>query len=280
MRRSPSLRRDESSCAVATPPPPLDRKSAGVEEQLRQLSSQFETLKAQVRQAQQLATLGTAAATMAHEVNNLLTPMLAYVDAALGCDDAELMKKALSVVSKNARILVGMSERVLEIGAARPPKRESVQVRRVVDAALAGLCRDLGKDGIDVVIEVGDDAMALCDALQLQQVLFNLFLNAREAMVASHGGVLKVTSANQTHGQITLEVKNTGAPMPPDVLPVLFEPFQSSKPPTRDGKARCGGLGLALCRDLIEENDGEISAFNDLHGTTFQIVLPVTNSRD
>jgi signal transduction histidine kinase len=249
-----------------------------LEEQVGRLQSQLDLLKTQVRQAQQLAALGTAAAMIAHEVNNLLTPILSYAQAALDANDPDLQKKALNVAVKNVRMLVAMSDRVLEISAAKPPTREPVCVRTVVQDAVVSLCRDLSKDGIRLAIDVDDSIVAQTDSLQLQQVLFNLFLNAREVLAARHNGYLGV-SAERQGDRVAIKVRNTGDPIPRDLLPHVFEPFQTSKPALRDGRRRCGGLGLALCRDLVEENDGTITVASDAEtGTTFTITLPAARS--
>ncbi len=260
--------------------PPIENPPASVEpgptveERLATLQEKLDVLKAQVRQAQQLAGLGTAAAMIAHEVNNLLTPILSYSKAALDADDAALQTKALTVTLKNVRTLVAMSERVLEISAAKPAKCEAVFVRAVVEDAVASLCRDLSKDGIRLVIEVHESLTVWVDPLQLRQVLFNLFLNAREAMAPSHGGRLGI-SASRQNDKIVIEVRNTGDAIPPGFLLHIFDPFQSSKGPQRDGRTRCGGLGLALCRDLVEENNGTISVTSSPEtGTRFTITLP------
>jgi len=250
-----------------------------VEDQLGQLQQQFDLLKAQVRQAQQLSSLGTAATTIAHEVNNLLTPILGYAEFAVNTDDAALHKKALTRTIANVRILIGMSERILRLGAAKTRSVEDVSLGRVVQDAIDSLCRDLGKDSISVTIDVPESLTASADALQVQQVLFNLFLNAREAMVKHHGGRLRI-AARRTDDHVVIEVHNTGDAIPPDVLPTIFDAFSSSKPVLRGGKERCGGLGLALCRDLMEENEGSISVTSTPEaGTTFRLTLPVATER-
>ncbi len=263
---------------MAKASPTRTRSGAGVvppvEDRFAQLSAQFELLKAQVRQAQQLANLGTTAATLAHEVNNLLTPIRSYTEYALNSNDHELMRKALSVTSKNAHMVIAMSSRILEISAAKPQMSEPAGVRVVVEDALASLCRDLSKDGIDLRVNVDASLSVQADPLQLQQVFFNLFLNAREAMSGSHSGRL-IISATRREDSVVIEIRNTGDPIPPDLLPHVFEPFQSSKPVERDGRRRCGGLGLALCRDLIEENQGTIRVTSAPEsGTLFTITLP------
>lgn len=258
--------------------PPNGRVAHSVEEQFAQLDTQFQQLKAQVRQAQQLSSLGTAAATFAHEVNNLLTPILSYAMSAVGADDMAFKNKALSVTIKNVQMLIAMSDRVLEISAAKSAKCESVSVKQVVKGALESLCRDVSKDGVTLTINVDDSMVVWADPLQLQQVLFNLFLNAREAMASSHSGRLMISAhVNDEQGdQMVIEICNSGPPIPPDLLPYIFDPLQTSKPINSEGKPRCGGLGLALCNDLIEENNGTIRATSDaVNGTTFTITLPM-----
>ena len=257
---------------------PKDKTASSVEEQFARLESRFQLLQAQVRQAQQLSSLGTVAATIAHEVNNLLTPILSYVQAALGEGDVELKNKALSVTLKNVQMLIAMSDRVLEISAARPPRREAVPVKQMVQDAIDSLCRDLSRDGIRLNVQMDESLTVWADGLQLRQILFNLFLNAREAMIATNSG--RLTISDQSKGnQVIIEVHNTGDPIPPDLLPHIFDPLQTSKPINGEGKLRCGGLGLALCSDLIEENAGTIGVISDeTRGTTFTLALPAPST--
>jgi len=253
---------------------PSDAVVSPVEDRFAQLSAQLDLLKAQVRQAQQLANLGTAAAMLAHEVNNLLTPIRAYAEYALTSDDHELMRKALTVTNKNAHLMIAMSSRILEISSAKPQKTESVSVKVVIENALESLCREPSKDGIDLAITVDESLTVQADPLQLQQVLFNLFLNAREAMSGTHSGRLTISAARH-EDNVVIEIRNSGDSIPVELLPCLFEPFQTSKPVEREGRSRCGGLGLALCRDLIEENGGTIQVTSDAEsGTVFSITLP------
>lgn len=284
-----------------TPPPsapPRPREARPLPDQFAQLEARFEVLKARVRQAQQLAGLGAVAPTLAHEVNNLLTPIIGYAQSALESDDPELMKKALRVTLQNARIAARMAERLLLLSAAKPAERTAVVVREAIDDAYAGLCRDVTRDGITYTVEVPDGLTVWADALQLQQVLFNLFLNACEAMKGSHNGRLAVrafetdsdrpaapsrTRSDESsgapfgEGTVTIEVRNGGKPIPSDLIPHVFDALASSKS-TTNGQARCSGLGLALCRDLVEENGGSISVTSDAqHGTTFTIRIPVAS---
>jgi signal transduction histidine kinase len=262
-------------CPSARPPRAV-ASTVAVETQLAGLESRFVLLKSQVRQAQQLASLGTAAATIAHEVNNLLTPILNYAKTALECGDEALQRKALTVTLKNAQMLVAMSRRVLEISAAKPAKRESIQVRAAAQDAAASLCRDLSKDGIRFVVNIDESETVWADVLQLQQLFFNLFLNARDVMAPEHSGRLTV-SATRSDKAVVIEVHNTGKVIPADLLDCIFDPFQSTKSAQSEGPNHCSGLGLALCRDIVEENGGTIRVKSAPDtGTTFTITLPAT----
>jgi signal transduction histidine kinase len=252
----------------------------GLELQFAALQTQLDMLKAQVRQAQQLAGLGTAAATIAHEVNNLLTPILAYGQAALDSNDPGLREKALSLTVKHVRMLISMSDRLLQISAASAVRRESVNVRTAVEEAKESLCRDLAKDGIRFLNRVDPSVAVEADGLQLQQVFFNLFLNAREAMAPTHNGTLSV-GARCEGGRVLIETQNSGAPIPRELVDHVFERLQSSKSVGEDGRRRCAGLGLALCRDLIEENHGTIRVVRtgEEEGTTFVVDLPAAENK-
>ena len=246
-----------------------------LEDRLTGVQDQLDRLKAQVRQAQQLAHLGTIAATIAHEVNNLLTPIRSYAQAALDSNDPSLREKALTVTLKNVDMLVAMTGRVLEVSAAKAWDRRSVSVRKTAEDAVASLCRDLSKDGIRLRMDVDESLYAFVDPLQLQQVFFNLFLNARNAMASSRDGRL-VVAGRRDGDRVVVDVSDSGPGIAPGIIEHIFDALETTKVADQDGKQRCAGLGLALCRDLIEENGGQITVASRLaEGTTFTLHLPV-----
>jgi len=258
---------------------PADKPSAApdIDAHLANLETQLQSLKAQVRQAQQLAGLGTAAATIAHEVNNLLTPLLSYSRLALDTNDPILSRKALEVTLKNVHTLVQMSERVLGISAARVRACAPIVIADVAREAAEALCRDLSKDGIRFTVEARGDAVAIADALQIRQVLFNLFLNARQALKGTHSGRLSVTAAREG-SEVHIKVTDNGPGMAPDLLTRIFEPLQSTKGDAPGGATRCSGLGLTLSRELVMENGGTLSVESSVgQGTTFHIILPAAD---
>src|SRR5690606_6901367 len=114
--------------------------------QVDQLVRQFELMKAQVRQAQKLASIGTTAAMIAHEFNNLLTPVVAYARQALDTEDPGLMRVALTRTLERTDVLRQMADRV--IGFAKNPEASirAVKVRQTVENAIGCLGRDLARD--------------------------------------------------------------------------------------------------------------------------------------
>jgi signal transduction histidine kinase len=253
---------------------PAESPPTAIERQIAKLEARFAQLKAQVRQAQQLAVMGPAAAVIAHEFSNLLSPVLSYAQYALQEDDAELGKKALRITVQNARVLKAMSERILEVSAAGNTDARVVPLRQAIEGAVEGLCRDFAKDGITFRNEVPEELTVWADPLQLHQVFFNLLLNARDALAPGRSGRLTVGASIEGQTAV-VDVRDTGPGIAPEMLGDLFDPFKTTKGEMREGRQRCGGLGLALCRDLVEENSGTIHVSSKPgEGTTFTIVLP------
>lgn len=237
------------------------------------LEQRFSELKAQVRQAQQLSAMGLATATIAHEFSNLLSPVLAYVQYAQETEDPDITRKALAVTAKNVRVLTQMSERLLEVGAAKAPDFGYVPIRAAVDDAVETLCRDLSKDGLTFANETPDSLRAWAEPLHLHQVFFNLLLNARDAMAKQRQGCIRVVG-EPIGDRVRVSVMDNGSGIPAELLPTIFDPLASSKQDDK-GRTRCGGLGLALCRDLIEEGGGSIRVESTAgEGTKFHITLP------
>lgn len=258
------------------PPPPRP----SLEESVARLETQLNALKVQVRQAQQLSVLGLTAATLAHEFNNLLTPVLSYAQYALEHDDPTLTHKALEVTVKNVRVLKAMAERLLHIAAAKSAATEAIRVRASLRDALDAHCRDLDKDGVTLREHVPEDLACLADPLHLQQVFFNLLLNAREALAGNRHGCIRIDTDLQ-NGQVLIRISDNGRGIAPEDLPHVFDPLRSTKTVRADGQYRCGGLGLPLCRDLLAESGGSIDVESTLgEGTTFTIRLPAADAHD
>ncbi|GMV97156.1 MAG: hypothetical protein AMXMBFR83_15150 [Phycisphaerae bacterium] len=285
-RRTPPARNESASASPAERPrpvhPPFEPPPATLavhdrelQAHLDRLAAEFDSLKGQLRHAQRLAAIGTNAAVIAHEFNNLFTPVVAYAQHALDAGDNELMRKALAKTLERVGIMRQMSDRL--IGMAKQSERiiKAVNVLSVVQAAIECLGRDPAKDNLTVSVQV-DPALAVrADENGLIQVLFNLVINARQAMLDRGRGRLTIDAAPTTDGQVEINVRDTGCGIAPDNLPHIFEPFFSTKTHADKPDKRGLGLGLSISRDIIEDLGGRISVSSRLDvGTTFTITLP------
>lgn len=254
--------------------------------QVEQLLSHFNQLEAQLAQVREgimhshrLATLGTITSIVAHEYNNILTPIMSYAQLALAApDDRELMKKAVEKALYGAERAAKISASLL--GFAREADQQHVaNLPQVIEDAVSCLARDPKRDGLDMTVDVPDINLAITP-INLEQVLVNLFLNAKQAMRRT-GGQLCIT-AHMQGSMVCIDVSDTGPGIPPEIQNRLFEPFVTQRHeqgPMSPGERKGTGLGLCLCRDLIRAAGGNISFTTaPAKGTTFHITLPLADN--
>ena len=232
--------------------------------------------------ADRLASLGTLAAGVAHEVNNPLSVVVA--NATYVADELARVREERgpdpgldeAIVAQGE--LLGAADRIAQIigdmrDVAKPP--QGADARADVAAAVARAVRATAgalRDRARVITEIGPVPAAPGDESRLTQVLVNLLLNAAHA--CPPGGVIGNTVHVRAHtsddGGIALEVTDTGAGIAPDILPRVFEPFFTTKP-----IAAGTGLGLAVCRGIMTSLGGAITATSTLgQGTTIRLRLP------
>ena len=249
-------------------------KRLSLHQLLAQKEQENAALKSQNLQLQALATLGSATCMIAHEINNLLTPLMTYAALATqNPDDAELAKKVLDKTVRNCQRASQVMQSMLAMANGHKQQREDAGVRKLVEEVFTCLCRDFAKDGITVRTDIPEDLRVNCVPVQIEQVLMNLILNAREAMLPG-GGILKM-SARADADRIEIVVSDTGTGIAPEHLQCVFRPFFT----TKNGKGRPAGsgsgVGLAFCRRIVDAHGGEITAASESgKGSTFTIRLP------
>jgi signal transduction histidine kinase len=291
-----------------TPPSPSAPRKMGIdasslEQAMNALQQRIDLLQQSLSQQQKLAMLGMVTAVIAHEFNNILTPMISYTKFALGekADEA-LRQKALTKALGGAERLANISKSLL--GFARGDETTSVPVLLAVRETLGCLARDPSKDGITLTVEVSEDLAVAMNAGHFQQVLMNLIVNARSAMLTgangSHGGVggikrLKIRARlvqrpvdardpgpGGAAKSVEISVTDTGPGIPREIIGRIFEPFFSTKRGEENQAAaeadasRGGtGLGLTICKQLVESAGGKIWVVSEVgQGTSFFIHLP------
>ncbi len=261
--------------------PALSPELASLDDVLSELDRSREELdevRDQLIKSQRLAAIGTVAAGVAHEFNNLLTPIIAHAQLALGDLAAERpqsdqIEKALRRAHDNATKAGRICGAMLNLARNTGPGG-LIDVRQLVDEALAIFGRDLAREGVTLAVDVPDDLRIRGDAVQLEQVLLNLLINARHALIDARGGRLGV-AAGESDGSVTLRIADTGGGIDPKHLPRVFEPFFTTKATAAQGESRGTGLGLSICREIIERHGGQIRVDSTLRvGTTFTINLP------
>ncbi len=275
---------------------------SSLEMALATLQSRIDRLQQTLHEQQKLATLGMVTAVIAHEFNNILTPMISYTQYALSdkADDV-LRTKALSKALSGAERMANISKSLL--GFARGDESTTVNVKHALNETLACLSRDLSKDGITLSTNVPEELAVGMNGGQLQQVLMNLIVNARAAMLSPLvQGVrrapkrLTVAAAVVREDRVEIRITDTGPGIPAEVLPRIFEPFFSTKTRPAGAVAEVAGaaelpaevvpkggtgLGLTICRELLQLAGGGIRVESTLGlGATFILELPLARSAE
>jgi len=233
------------------------------------------SLQSQLIQLQLLANIGAASYMIAHEINNLLTPLASYAALALkNSDDRSLAEKALDKTIRGCERATKVMESILAMANNQKQEKENVRLSTLVEGVFTCLCRDFAKDSITVKIQIPEDLNVWAVPVQIQHVLMNLILNARDAMLP-RGGILTI-EAKESEDATCIKVTDTGCGIKPVNLKKIFEPFFTTKT-GKESSPECSGsgLGLAFCKKIIETHEGCISAESEQrHGSTFIITLP------
>lgn len=246
-----------------------------VHKDLVEQRAQNSALKSQLTQLEMLANTGTTIYMIAHEINNLLTPLANYAALALrNLDDKSLTEKALEKTVRNSERATKIMESMLAVVNGQQQEKENARLITLVDKIFTYLCRDFAKDGITVETRIPEDLIVWAVPVQIQQVLMNLILNARHAMLP-RGGIMNIKAGegvDVTH----IEVTDTGCGIKPADLENIFESFFTTKTGSNRPSEHSGsGLGLAFCKKIIDAHDGYISVESKPgQGSAFKISLP------
>ena len=256
--------------------PSIIDKRSSLHRRLLGLMKENKVLRSQVSELQALANIGTATCMMAHEMNNIMTPISTYAELALDdMADKEMVRKALEKAASSCDWTSKILASMIALANGEKRDRKSCRLTLLIDDIFTCLCRDFSKDKIKVKIEVDEDLTIEAVPVQMQQVLMNLILNARDAMIES-GGTLKIV-AEDCGNAVKIEISDTGCGINPDDINKIFHPFFSTKTGKSDGQRGGAGLGLAFCKEMVESHEGFISVDSKVgDGTTFKIILPKT----
>jgi signal transduction histidine kinase len=238
-------------------------------------AAEVAALRRQVLEARKQAALGELLGTTAHEFNNALTTILNYARMGLRHRDQATRDKALERILSAGTRAARIASSVLSMSRSRSPRLEPTDLGHVVEDVLVLLERELMKYRVQVEREFSPVPRVMANPGQVQQVLLNLLVNARQAM--PQGGRLILRLAHDpAAGLVDLTVRDTGCGMTPEVMRRIFEPhFTTKAGPDETGKGGTG-LGLASCREIVEAHRGRIRVESAPgRGTAITIRLPV-----
>lgn len=235
---------------------------------------QLAVLHQQLVQAQRLTAIGELTSTVVHEFNNVLTTIINYAKLGLRHKDEATRDKALAKILSAGERAATITNSVLGMARNRSDSFEPTDLTKIIDETLVLLDRELHKYRISVETQIHPTPPANAIGNQIQQVLLNLVINARQA-IAEGGRIVVGLSHDAVHDTVDLSVRDTGSGIPADRLPHIFDPFFSTKSrPDRSGKGGTG-LGLSTCRTIIEQHRGRIRVESTVGvGTCFTIKLP------
>jgi PAS domain S-box-containing protein len=240
-------------------------------------------LEGELRQAQKMESVGQLAGGVAHDFNNLLTVITGRIDFLVGAPNIdEEQQTDLAEIKKAAERAAELTRQLLAFSRKQLLQPRVLDLNRTLDEFEPMLRRLIGED-IRIRIEHGSELGSVnADPGQLQQILMNLALNARDAMPA--GGVITFRTANETTGNgaaspalqvapgdyVMLEVADTGLGMDSATQSRIFEPFFTTK-----GQGKGTGLGLSTVYGIVKQSGGGISvASTPLTGTVFRVYFP------
>ena len=233
-----------------------------------------EQLQADLTHASRVSTMGEMVASISHELAQPITITGAHAKASLRWlqrDPPELTeaRKGAERIVEASALASEIINRLRSLYKKAPPKRELVAINEVI-GEMAGMMGGKAREhGVSIRTDLKDDLpMTVTDRVQLQQVLMNLMLNGIEAIKDTGGGVVTVRSQLGEDGQIEISVNDTGPGLPLGKADQMFDAFFTTKP-------QGSGMGLAICKSIVESQGGRIWANGDGgRGATFHFTLP------
>jgi PAS domain S-box-containing protein len=251
-----------------------ERKRA--EAEAREGEHRYREMQMELAHANRVATMGQLTASIAHEVKQPIAATVSNAQAALRWlgrqpPVLEEVRQALTSIAKDGIRAGDVVGRIRDLIKKAPPREDRLDVNRAIREVIELTRGEAFKNGVSVQTELVDGLPLIQgDRVQLQQVMLNLMINAVEAMSGVNHGPreLLISTGKSDTGGVCVAVRDSGPGLTPAALERLFEPFYTTKP-------RGLGLGLSICRSIIEAHGGRLwASANAPRGAVFQFMLP------
>jgi PAS domain S-box-containing protein len=243
----------------------------------RRAEEALENAQAELARVARLTTLGEFAASLAHEIKQPLAAIVTNAEAGLRwlnrpTPDPHETGRALESIVKNGRRAADVIEGIRALAQKSGPQLIALDIRDAIEEVLAFSRGELHRQGVVLHTDLSaGDRPVLGDRVQLQQVMLNLIMNGIQAMgaVSDRRRELAVSVALAEPGRVLVAVEDTGPGLDPAIAQRIFEPFFTTK---ADGL----GMGLSICRSIIEAHDGHLWASpREPHGTVLHFTIPI-----
>jgi PAS domain S-box-containing protein len=239
-------------------------------------------LESQLLLSQRMESVGTLASGIAHDINNVLTPIMLSQELLQERLTDEESKRLLNTIERSTQRGANLMKQVQSFAKGVEGERDALQVANLI-SEIREIAEETFPRSIEIRTDIPKDLWTIsADATQLNQVIMNLCVNARDAM--QDGGILSISAENllidEDYARINIEAKigpyivitisDTGKGIPPEVMNRIFEPFFSTK---EHGKGT--GLGLSISHGIVKSHGGFKTVYSEVgKGTAFKVYLP------
>ena len=243
-------------------------------------------LEAQLLRAQRMESIGTLAGGIAHDLNNVLTPIMLSLQLLKEKYTDQQSQKLLTILEQNCQRGANLIKQVLSFARGVEGERNPLQAKHII-TEIEKVAKETFPRNIEIQTDIQKDLFTISgDATQLHQVIMNLGVNARDVM--PDGGVLSITASNffidenyvrmhkeaKVGSYVIISVSDTGSGIPSRIIDRIFEPFFTTK---EFGKGT--GLGLSTALAIVKSHNGFINVYSEIgKGTTFKVYLPAVKT--
>ena len=247
----------------------------------KQAEEALQKAQSELAHVTRVTSLGEMTASIAHELNQ---PLAAIVNNASAClrwlaaNNVEEARQSAALIRADGNRAGEIIKRIRDLAKKAPPQKDWIDINRIIREVIALARSEVERRGVTLETQLSDDVhyvpLIFADRIQLQQVILNLIMNAIEAMSEVSDGPreLLISTATEASGGIAVAVRDSGPGLAAENLDRLFTPFYTTKPQGM-------GMGLAICRSIIEAHGGRLwASVNDDRGATFQFTLPSGDS--